>query len=292
MAKELDDAMINPKLLRDKAYRDTSGLDRRKALYEYTYPIFDIEDEAVRRQELRDGQSLLDVGCGTGKFLLKAAETFPTAHFVGVDLSSGMYQNAERRAIENGLPIDFQTGDVQSIQFPDKSFDRVVAMHMLYHAQNIHKALSELARVVKPDGIVLITANSRKSRARLGFLKAQAATIMGRETFTDPNTRFNLENGIEMLGKHFDHVLLISFESTLRLTDPQPYIDYFDSLREFWQPTPTDDEWSKVMDATTQYIKNQITTEGEFSDKTGFGMMIASHSLLPSRLLNNGSSNN
>lgn len=285
MPKESRDAMINPQLLRDRVYKDTSRLDRRKALYQYTYPHFSIEDEVLDLQRLGDKQSLLDVGCGTGKLLLNAALLFPNAQLVGVDISAGMFKTAKEKAEAEGLNIAFQAGDVQHLPFADGSFDRVTAMHMLYHAPDIHQALRELARVVKPDGMVLITANSRKSRTELGFLKSQAAAMMGREIFTDPNMRFNLENGLEMIGAHFNHMLLVPFESTLRLTDPQPYIDYFDSLREFWQPTPTDEEWSKVMDSTRQYIESQIVAKGEFSDRTGFGVMITSHFPIPTELI-------
>lgn len=281
MSSEFQDAMINSRLLTDRAYKDTSRLDKRKDLYQYTYPYFNIEDEVLGLQYLEAGQSLLDVGCGTGKLLLKAATLFPDVRLTGLDISSGMFQAAQKRAIKDGLNINFQTGDVQSIQFPDDSFDRVVAMHMLYHVKDIHKALAEIARVVKPEGMALITANSGKSRAQLRLLKVQAAKIMGREVFTDPNMRFNLERGLKMVAERFKNVSLVPFESTLRLTDLQPYVDYFDSLREFWQPAPTDEQWSEVLNSTKKYIEHQIITKGEFTDRTGFGTIVASDSPIP-----------
>ena len=285
MPKEPQDALVNSQVLSEKAYRDTSNLDKRKSLYQYTHPYFNIEDEVIRLHSLRDDESLLDVGCGTGKLLLKTAELFPNARLVGLDISEGMFQAAQKRVREGGLNISFQTGDVQHIPFLDNSFDGVVAMHMLYHAPDIHQALAEMARVVKPDGMILITANSMKSRTKLRLLKAQAAVVLGREIFTDPNMRFNLEIGMEMVASHFNHVALVPFESTLRITDPQPYLDYFGSLREFWQPTPTDEEWTRVLDLIRKNIKAQIATEGEFSDKTGFGVIIASNSPMSAELI-------
>lgn len=274
--KEHKDAMIDPGLLSTIAYKDSSRLTRRKALYEYTAPHYNIEDKVVARLGLQDDDLLLDVGCGTGKLLLKCASQNPGANLIGLDISSGVFQAARQQTEREGLNIDFVTAGVQNIPFPTDYFDKVVAMHMLYHANDIHQALSEIHRVTKPEGVVVITANSVSSRKQLGFLKNQAAQIMNRDVFTDPNVRFNLEDGLELAKQHFAHVTLIPFDSRLRLTNSEPYLDYFDSLRGFWQPEPSDRDWQKVMNLVKQYIDDQITTVGEFSDKLGFGMIIAS----------------
>ncbi|MFH0773688.1 MAG: class I SAM-dependent methyltransferase [bacterium] len=288
MAKEpppAKDVMITSSLLRDKAYSDNSKLDKRKALYQFTYPYYSIEDEILNLQPLSDGQCLLDVGCGTGKLILKANSVNPNGHHIGIDISDGVFGNAKDRSEKEGLNVEFQIGDAQNLSFPDKSFDRLSSMHMLYHVPNIDKAFGEFSRVIKDDGLVLITANSKESRKQLGFLKAQAGKIMGRAVFTDPNLRFNLENGPEMAAKHFTNVALLPFESTLNLTEPQPYIDYFDSLRGFWQPTPTDEQWGHVMESTRAYVEMEIANKGAFTDKTGFGIIVASHSPIPPQIL-------
>lgn len=271
--------MTDPKLLGEFAYINTSNLDRRKALYQFTVPHFIIEDEIIKLCRFKDGQSLLDVGCGTGKLLLKTAGVYPGSTFAGLDISGGMFEVAQEKAQQNNLSsIQFQKGDVQNIPFPSNSFDRVVAMHMLYHANDIDKALSEISRVLKPEGMVVITANSMHSRIKLGSLKDLAAHLMNREVFTDPNKRFNLEIGPEMVQKYFSYVLLKVFESTLHLKDSQPYIQYFDSLKSFWQPTPNYEEWEKVMLSVQKYIEEEIASAGEFTDNTGFGVIIGSNS--------------
>lgn len=276
MASKKEDAMVNPRLLSERAYKDSLNLDRRKGIYQFTHPYFDIEDEVIKLHSLKNGQSLLDVGCGTGKLLLRTAQVVSDAQLVGLDISRGIFGAAQNKAKTEGLNVDFCVGDVQSIPFSDSSFNKVVAMHMLYHSSDIGKALAEIKRVLKPGGAVIITANSMHSRRELNFLKKQAAETMGRPTFTDPNMRFNLENGVGIVEKHFKHVQLLIFDSLLRLANSKPYIDYFDSLREFWQPLPADDEWSRVMALTKQYVEQQIALKGEFTDKLGFGAIIAS----------------
>jgi ubiquinone/menaquinone biosynthesis C-methylase UbiE len=284
MKKESKDVMINPQLLSDKAYRDTSKLDKRKDLYLYTFPYYNIEDEVLKLQSLADGGKMLDIGCGTGKLLLKAAVLQPKAHLVGVDISEGMYKTAQLESKQKGLDIDFQTGDIQNLPFPNSSFDKITAMHMIYHAPDIHLALGELARVIKQDGLVVITANSGESRKQLGLLKSQAGKIMRREVFMDPNARFNIEEGFKMVSEYFKNVSLIPFESTLRLTSSQPYVDYINSLREFWQPLPTDRQWNAVLKFTREYVETEILSKGEFTDKVGFGAILASHSPISSEI--------
>lgn len=270
------DAMTNAPLLSTTAYKSTSNLDKRKSLYQYTHPRFNIEDEVIRLASLSAHQTLLDIGCGTGALLLKIVRLVPSSTLVGLDISAGMYSAAQEIATREGLNITFRSGDVQELPFHSRSFDRVVAMHMIYHAKNMSKALSEMARVLHIDGIVLITANSQFSRLQLGTLKRRAAQIMGRKTFTDPNVRFNLESGPALVAEHFPHVRTFLFESILRLTDPQPYVFYFDSLRDFWQPRPNDEEWGNVLQSTREYVAGEISTKGEFSDTLGFGVITAS----------------
>lgn len=270
------DAMINSQLLRENAYRDSFNLDRRKALYQFTHPQFIIEDEVINISNLKDNQSLLDVGCGTGKLLLKVTSLRPDSNLFGIDISAGVFKNVRTEAVKKRLPIHFQVADAQQMPFANASFNRVFAMHMLYHLQDIDQALSQIKRVLKFDGMAIITANSMHNRKKLNILKAQAAKIMGRETFTDPNMRFNLEYGSEMVKKHFPSVRIKLFESMLRLNNPQPYLDYFDSLRLFWQPIPSDYEWSQVLASTKKYVETQIKSKGEFTDQLGFGIIIAS----------------
>lgn len=275
MAMRDRDGITDATLLRESAYRDTSHLDRRKALYEFTFPRFVIEDEIITLASMEDGQSILDVGCGTGKLLLKVAQQYPRSQCIGLDISEGMFARAQKQAAQYELSnVVFQKGDVQNIEFPNASFDRVVAMHMLYHASDIEKALFEIFRVVKSKGMVIATANSMHSRKKLRDLKALAAHEMGRDVFSDPNRRFNIENGPQLFKEHTPHVHLKRFDSVLRLKEQEPYMEYFDSLRSFWQPMPTDEEWKKAMLAVKKEVEAEINSTGEFTDTVGFGVII------------------
>lgn len=261
--------------LRKGGYSDKSFVEKRRAIYEYAVPYFAIEDEVVRLLDLKDGEKVLDIGCGGGKFLLKTAELFRKNNFTGLDISSDMFQSAKTEAEKQGLNIHFSVGDVQTLPFENQSFDRLIAMHMLYHVPSIDRALEEMARVVKEKGKVIITTNSLKSKPTLRELKRKISGLINSE-YPDATTRFNFEEGRKTIARYFKGVKSFSFESTLLLTNSRPYVDYFDSTRKLWFPYPEDKDWTKALEFVRNYIQKQIDANGVFKEKNIFGIFVAS----------------
>src|SRR5674476_765909 len=77
---------------------------------------------------LREGQQLLDVGCGPGTITVDLAAHVAPGHVIGVDTSAEVLERARRHAAELGAPVSFQLGDVYALDFPDASFDVVHAL--------------------------------------------------------------------------------------------------------------------------------------------------------------------
>jgi SAM-dependent methyltransferase len=92
-------------------------------------------------------KDVLECGCGTGLLLERIARFAKTAR--GVDLSSGMLERARGRG------LDVREGSVTRLPFPDASFDVVGSFKVLAHVPEVGRALSEMARVTRPGGIVL-----------------------------------------------------------------------------------------------------------------------------------------
>jgi ubiquinone/menaquinone biosynthesis C-methylase UbiE len=93
------------------------------------------------------GARVLEAGCGTGMILKEVAPRATSA--VGVDLSPGMLATARAR----GLRVVHAS--VTDLPFPDGGFDVAYSFKVLAHVERIERALSELARVVRPGGHVL-----------------------------------------------------------------------------------------------------------------------------------------
>lgn len=113
----------------------------------------------VERLGLAPGARVLDVCCGSGASAIPAAEIVgPGGSVVGVDLAENLLElaraKAKQRALEN---IDFQSGDLTNLPFPDDSFDAVVCVFGIFFVPDMEVALRELKRVVRTGGRLAIT---------------------------------------------------------------------------------------------------------------------------------------
>jgi SAM-dependent methyltransferase len=106
---------------------------------------------------LSHGDALLEVGCGTGDDTRRLAELVgERGRAIGVDNSDTMIEEARRRAVGSGLPVEFRVDDAQRLTFPDATFDATRAERVFQHLADPVRALRELARVTRPGGRVVI----------------------------------------------------------------------------------------------------------------------------------------
>jgi len=95
---------------------------------------------------------VLELGCGTGFFLLnlKQAGVVDRGHVT--DLSPGMVAAARRNAATLGYDVEGRVADAESLPYPDASFDLVVGHAVLHHIPDVELALREVLRVLRPGG--------------------------------------------------------------------------------------------------------------------------------------------
>jgi ubiquinone/menaquinone biosynthesis C-methylase UbiE len=101
------------------------------------------------------GQSILDVGCGTGTLAIEAKRRVGLSGKVhGIDPSPEMIARAKKKARRAGLDLMFDTAAVEAIPFPDATFDVVLSTVMLHHLPDEarHRGILEIRRVLKPGG--------------------------------------------------------------------------------------------------------------------------------------------
>jgi ubiquinone/menaquinone biosynthesis C-methylase UbiE len=108
--------------------------------------IDDLESEVVLRHCV--GKDVLEVGCGTGLILDRLRSDARSV--TGVDLSAGMLGHATRR----GLRV--LQGSATGLPFADASFDVACSFKVLPHVAQIRLALTEIARVTRPGGTLLL----------------------------------------------------------------------------------------------------------------------------------------
>ena len=109
---------------------------------------------------LEEDDRLLDIGCGTGWAVIRAAQTVPSGGACGIDLSPGMISRATDLA--DGLSnVEFRVADAESVPYPDESFNAVMCTNSFHHYANPARALSEMRRVLKPGGQLIIGDSDR-----------------------------------------------------------------------------------------------------------------------------------
>ncbi|MCB9024672.1 MAG: class I SAM-dependent methyltransferase [Bdellovibrionaceae bacterium] len=110
---------------------------------------------------LQGAKTVIDLGCGSGTFLIKMARLNPDIHFIGLDLSEPMLEKTEEairlRALKN---VELRLGDFTDLSaFADKSVDGIMSLQALHHLpkyENLEKLYTEIGRVLAPEGAVYL----------------------------------------------------------------------------------------------------------------------------------------
>jgi len=116
-------------------------------------------EKLLKLARLNPGESVLDVGCGTGTLAIAAKRQVGTNGRVnGIDASPNMIARAVRKAKKAGVNVVFQNAIVQALPFPDSEFDVVLSTVMLHHLprNTRQQCAREIRRVLKPSGRILI----------------------------------------------------------------------------------------------------------------------------------------
>jgi SAM-dependent methyltransferase len=99
-----------------------------------------------------NGERVLDVGCGTGRLAFALAERCQIQQLRGVDFSPAYIEHATRH--NHDPRIVFEVGDACALDFPDHSFDRVLALLVLHFVPKADQAIAEMRRVARPGAVV------------------------------------------------------------------------------------------------------------------------------------------
>ena len=157
------------------------------------------------------GAKVLDVGCGTGALTLKLAKA--GFEVTGVDISQSMLAQLAERA--KGLNVKLVEADIFSLPFPDSCFDSAVSRWVLPHFSNWESALREVARVLKPGGVIVFDFPSREhvdyalfrksllSKEKLGYEHLEAGENVDPYFYYGAETTESIARGVSDNGLVF-----------------------------------------------------------------------------------------
>ncbi len=169
-----------------KGYENRRGKNKPKGYHDM---LDFLESDYVRR--CGQGQSVLEVGCGTGLVLERIAQFSKKAE--GIDLSPGMLKLAQARG------LNVQEGSATNLPYEDESFDITCSFKVLAHIPEIEQALGEMARVTKPGGSVIAEFYNPYSLRGLLRKLGPARKIGASHNESDVYTRFDSPQKIKAL---------------------------------------------------------------------------------------------
>ncbi|MBL6853696.1 MAG: methyltransferase domain-containing protein [Alphaproteobacteria bacterium] len=212
-----------------RQYKDSANLNARIAIHvKYGPPgkAFSVADTGL----ITANAKVLDIGCGPARFWAVNAAALPAGlELTLADQSQGMVDEAVQTvaAVKGKFrAVTGKVADVCALPFADRTFDVVTAMHMLYHASDKDRAVAEIARVLKPGGVLIATTNGNDNFIEL---EALTAHVFGALPDQLRSTSFSLESGHPHLERHFNEVAVHAGTDILRVTDAQDVVNFIRS---------------------------------------------------------------
>jgi len=177
---------------------------------------------------VKNGDRVLDVGTGTGSLAVALEASMPASEIVGVDPSEGFIAYAETRA--KSTRVHFEVGDAQALKFKDALFDNTLALFVMNFIPDHNKAVAEMRRVTRAQGIVSACVWDYDSGMQmLRFFWDEAIAL---DPAVEPKDERHMKLSRQgQLGDLWKSAGLINIEEEPLAID-QPY----SSFNDYWEP--------------------------------------------------------
>ncbi|MDA0707344.1 MAG: methyltransferase domain-containing protein [Proteobacteria bacterium] len=158
-------------------------------------------DDLIRYLKISDGDKVLDLGCGSGGVAEYLSDK-TGAHVTGLDYAANAIKTAINRTRGKQDRVTFVQGDLNALDFPDRSFDAILSIDSIYWVSDIDRALASISSLIKPGG-------------RIGIFISNTPSIDNAEGAYEPHGTW-IAKSIANLGLNYD------------------VHDYTESFQHFW----------------------------------------------------------
>lgn len=220
------DILLNTQYDTDKNLSARINLHQKYSINKYNFFswVFD-------HMNINSLDNVLELGCGNGVLWLNNNERIPKeANIILSDFSCGMLEAATANLKDSVSKFSFELIDAQSIPHEVNTFNVILANYMLFHIPDIDLALSEIRRVLKPDGRFIATTAGKEHMKEIREILIEFDSEIHFPS-DDTILRFGLENGEELISKHFDNVDVLLYKDGIELRESKPLVDYILSFK-------------------------------------------------------------
>ena len=249
----------DPDSLKSSQYASEKNLSARIYVHKkystnpIDYPIW-IFDRML--EDFPQDANIIEFGCGNALVWTSNTHRIPDGWNITLtDLSQGMLDDAKRNLGDLADRFTFQVVDIQDAPFEDNQADAAIANFMLYHVPDRAKAIKELRRILKADGVLhSVTLGPKHMMEHLQLIEKAVPHY----EWTSEQVSFRSDNAVEELSKHFKSIEAIPYESDLRITEVDPIVEYLASTARI--ENITHDQLAKFR----ALVENIIAEKGEF----------------------------
>ena len=208
-------------------YLNSSNIDARIRLHrEYSCNLQGWFPWIFEQLPFSPNCEILEIGCGNGALWTENMNKIPSdLHITLSDVSEGMVRDVKRTIGRKDKRFSYQNIDAHNIPYHDNTFDIVIANHVLFYCTDIDKALSEMKRVLKANGLLICSTYGSNHMKEITQLVQKFNEYI---QLSDGNLydRFGLQTGLPILEKTFPKVETRLYDDEIIISDPDPLIDY------------------------------------------------------------------
>lgn len=222
------------------------------------------ETGILPRIQEKETIEILELGCGEGSLWAENLHLLPEyVHVTVSDISEGMIRDI-RRNIGADERFSFETFDCHTIPAQAKTYDIVIANHLLFYCEDIAQVCLEVKRVLKEDGCFLCSTYGSKHMHEITHLvqNFDSRIILAAENLYE---RFGLDNGGEMLSDFFGEIDTVLYEDTILINEADPLIEYILSCHGNQNQYLLD----RYQDFR-QYVKKQVKRQYRITKEAGY----------------------
>lgn len=171
--------------------------------------------KAAKTATKKQPNAILDLATGTGDLAIALAKRNPQAHIIGMDISEKMLDIGKAKVAQQMMEsqIELSLGDAAALPFENGSFDAVTVAFGVRNFENLDKSLSEIHRVLKQDGLIVILEFSMPERFPVKqlyrFYFKRVLPKIGRRLSKDPGAYTYLPESVEHFPKPDDFIQLL-----------------------------------------------------------------------------------